>query len=278
MGQAVDALVHFTGEGDTGGAYAVPGFPDNRLSAVPCRIADAREVGALALDEQGFELARHDTAFADVREYRALQGYCTEMAAFLHSYLGAALVVPARTGLCRRESGRRVARFDVASGPGYVDDRAPADFAHVDYVWPEQVAGYAAMEAADAGHDVSPYSRLVLVQTWRAVSPPPQDMPLALCDRRTFDEADVTPRTGILPPQNNHADEGIAYQFGGVRHNPGQRWHYFPAMGPGEVLLFTGLDTARPNAGRTPHAAFASGAAGAIERVSLEARFYAWFG
>ena len=53
--------------------------------------------------------------------------------------------------------------------------------------------------------------RMVMVQTWRAVSPPPQDMQLALCDRRTFDEADVVPRTGLLPPDNNlsfaHCDE-----------------------------------------------------------------------
>ena len=90
------------------GETTVPGYPDNRVMPIACAIADAREAPSMSLDEQGFTLARHETAFAGERDLEVLRrGYHDETAAFLTSFLDASLVVPARAGILVRD-GRRL--------------------------------------------------------------------------------------------------------------------------------------------------------------------------
>jgi hypothetical protein len=120
---------------------------------------------------------------------------------------------------------------------------------------------------------------MVILQTWRSVSPPPQDIPLALCDCRTVTEGDLSPRTGVLAPQNRNGLPSATFVVGGVHHNPQQRWLYYPSMTPDEVILLTGFDTARPVRGRVAHAAFDNRAneRDAVPRESIEARFYVYY-
>jgi hypothetical protein len=262
------------------GETAVPGYPDNRVLPLLCGIADAREAPAIALDEQGFTLVRHQTAFARERDLEVLRrGYHDEMAEFLTGYLDASLVVPARAGILVRDGRRLMGRGEFDGDPGVIDDRIPASFAHVDYLLPDAIIAQAKLECAFEGHDDIPHSRMVILQTWRSVSPPPQDIPLALCDCRTVAEGELSPRTGVLAPQNRNGLPSASFIVGGVHHNPQQRWYYYPSMMPNEVILWTGFDTARPARGRVAHAAFDNRAnqPDAVPRESIEARFYVYY-
>jgi hypothetical protein len=121
---------------------------------------------------------------------------------------------------------------------------------------------------------------MMIVQTWRAVSGAPQDVPLALCDRRSLEDSDISPRTGILAPENAPAGAGPRFTIGGIHYNAGQRWYYFPDMEPEEVLLFTGYDSASDDGWKVGHGAFDNRhiRSDSVPRVSFEARFFAWFG
>ena len=123
------------------------------------------------------------------------------------------------------------------------------------------------------------YARLVIAQTWRAVSGAPQDVPLAICDRRTLDNADISAKTGILAPENAPGMDDPSFTIGGIHYNPAQRWHYFPDMQPDELLLFTGYDSGAPDGWKTGHGAFDNrhNQPGGVPRVSFEARFYAFW-
>jgi hypothetical protein len=262
------------------GETAVPGYPDNRVMPLLCAIEDARERPAISLDEEGFTLVRHETAFADERDLEVLRrGYHDEMAEFLTGYLDAALVVPARAGILLRDGRRLIGRTPFDGDLDVIDDRIPASFAHVDYLLPDAVIAQARLECAFEGHEDIPHKRMVILQSWRSVSPPPQDIPLALCDCRTVAEADVSPRTGVLAPQNRNGLPSPTFTVGGIHHNPRQHWYYYPSMSPDEVILLTGFDTARPARGRVAHAAFDNRAnqPDAHPRESIEARFYVYY-
>jgi len=282
MSERIEAEINFGRRAEEPvlpGELAVPGFPDNRLAPVRCAIGDARRARGISLDRQGFALASHRSTCAGEAITETGDAYRAEMAAFLQDYLGAPLVVASQIGLCMRYADRLVQGPRDEDNPGYVDGSAPANFAHVDYLEPAQVAEHAALDAMAQGYDVSPYSRMVLVQTWRVLSPPPQDMPLALCDRQTMSPGDIIRIKGVLPPVNNHQVEEQVYHVGSLHHADGQQWYYYPAMTPDEVLLFIGLDTAMPDGGQTAHTAFDNRAhdPAARTRKSLEARFYAYY-
>ena len=262
------------------GETAVPGYPDNRVMPLPCTIDNARESPSISLDDEGFTLVAHETAFAEERDLEVLRrGYHDEMAEFLTDYLDASLVVPARTGILLRDGRRLIGRGKFDGDPDVIDDRIPASFAHVDYLLADAVVEQAKLECAFEGYEDIPHRRMVILQTWRSISPPPQDIPLALCDCRTVGEGDLSPRTGVLAPQNRNGLPSATFTVGGVHHNPRQNWFYYPSMTPDEAILLTGFDTARPIRGRVAHAAFDNRAnqPDAIPRESIEARFYVYY-
>jgi hypothetical protein len=278
MSGAIEALLGFSrrdGEPVATDEVAVPGYPDNRVAPTPCVIRDARGVRA-SLDREGFVLERHRSAFTDVRSKQTLaHEYHAEMAAFLQDYLGADVVRPSGdSALLVRHGDRLVGRRAFERPTDIIDDRIPASFAHVDY-YPDvarQSARY-----IDSG--LPAFSRMMIAQTWRAVSGAPQDVPLAICDRRTLDEADISPRTGILAPENAPGLADPSFTIGGIHYSPAQHWYYFPEMEPDELLIFTGFDSAHADGWKVAHGAFDNRHTHpqGLPRVSFEARFYAFF-
>jgi hypothetical protein len=278
MAAPIEALLGFSRRDDepvTADELAVPGYPDNRVVPTRCPIHDAR-AQRTSLDAEGFVLERHRSAFAGERDKQSLaRDYHAEMAAFLRDYLGAAAVHPSgESALLVRYGERLVGRREFERPTDIIDDRIPASFAHVDY-YPD-VAVQSARHIADG---LERYARMMIAQTWRAVSGAPQDIPLALCDRRTLDEADISPRTGVLAPENAPGLDDPRFVIGGIHHNAAQRWYYFPEMQPDEVLIFTGYDSLRDDGWKVAHGAFDNRHTHphALPRVSFEARFYAFF-
>lgn len=273
----IEALLGFSRrDGDLAGAgdLAVPGYPDNWVVPTACAIHDARAAGC-TLEAEGFELIRHRSAHAGERDKAVLaRDYHAEMAAFLREYLGASVVLASGdSALLVRYGERLVGRHPFERPTDIIDDRIPASFAHVDY--------YPEVALASASHIGGPaeYSRFVIAQTWRTVSGAPQDVPLAICDRRTIADRDISPRKGVLAPENAPGLADPSFIIGGIHYDPGQRWYYYPNMEPDELLLFTGYDSDVPHGWKVGHGAFDNRHTHphGLPRVSFEARFYAFW-
>jgi hypothetical protein len=282
MSTTIEAYIGFSkrdNEPVTSDEVAVPGYPDNRIQPTRCQVHDARTTGEPSLDREGFALMDHNSDYAAVRDRQILRkGYNDEMSALLKKQMNASLVVPSRNGLLVRYGNLLVGRNKHSGATDIIDDKIPASFAHVDYLT-EDALESAAMEARIEGIYNISYRRLVIIQTWRAISEPPQDVPLAICDCRTLDEADISRRTGVLAPENSVGMPSPIFYVGGIHYNSRQRWHYYSYMKPNEVLLFTGYDTERPSSAKVAHAAFDNRAThpAANPRESIEARFYVYY-
>src|SRR5262249_12389577 len=112
---------------------------------------------------------------------------------------------------------------------------------------------------------------------WRVLTPPPQDVPLAVCDARSLARGDFIAADAVFD-----RDGAVLFTFEAwlLRHNPAQRWTYFSAMHPGEVLIFKTHDTEPGVAHCVPHGAFDAPdcPADAPPRASIEMRGIAyWF-
>jgi len=125
-----------------------------------------------------------------------------------------------------------------------------------------------------SGRTVASFSRQVLFQTWRAITDPPQDAPLTLCDGRSVAPSDII-------PMDFHGPKGTRNELvrsRACRHNAAHRWFYFPDMTPDEVLVFKGFDSAVPEARNAMHTAFQDNSRpNAVPRGSIECRFIALY-
>ena len=117
------------------------------------------------------------------------------------------------------------------------------------------------------------FPRVKIYNVWRAITPPPQDVPLALCDRRTVDQSDSVVGRTI---ESSHPD-GVAYLTS--VHNPSQQWYYFPELDRNQALVFQQFDSDETVPMGCLHGAFRhpEPPAGAVPRASVESRFIAFF-
>ncbi len=228
---------------------------------------------AFTLDTHGFALGHHTT---DITDWEANYGpdtpYATQVIAVAKAMTGADLVVP--MGGMVRSSGLTNAAV-----------QPPAGEAHVDFT--TKSARMIAERIYNAARpDGAGYDRFICFSLWRALSPPPQDMPLALCDGRSVRDDEGTHNTKIdvdvlptgdalfadVPGEENMAAATI------FRHSPDHRWWYFPDMTPDEVIFIKFHDSDHTRTWRAPHTAFRdTSRPDARERRSMEYRGVAYF-
>lgn len=256
-------------------AIVVPNYENYPTVSYDVSIRNARPiVNELSLDKEGFALIPHKTACADVRDPEIMrEKYLEEMVPFIKSHFNASWVIPRREGVrIRRAAGSAIPKggWNTVSGV-----REPAGVAHIDYA---PVAGpmLAAAENQLQSIPIRPYSRLMLIQAWRALSPPPQDIPLALCDASTVVDTDIAV---VDYASDNQNQPGSAAKSTVVRFSPAQRWYYFPEMTADELILFKGYDSDTHYRPVSPHSAFDDRRTypNAKPRESVEARFFVYF-
>jgi hypothetical protein len=253
--------------------YVAPGghMTTTKYAPAAVGIRDARpHLADFSLDRSGFTLLRHASAVTDFADPAQLDSvYAAEVAELVRQATGADEVVS--LGWVLRTSAEQV--------PDGV--QPPAPDVHVD-VHPGRAD--ARMQSASP-RPGQPYKRAILTSLWRAVSPPPQDTPLALLDYRSVDDGEGVPNllifTQELPDPGDVpdiADPG-SHPAGSVfEHRPGHQWWYFPSMSRDEALLFKLHDSDHSVAWRVPHTAFRDAqAAGAHPRESVEFRTIAFF-
>lgn len=239
----------------------------------PVTIRNARRAPPFSLDEHGFLLARHVSQISDwSANYTADAPYAAEVREIVVRLTGADLVVP-MGGMLRDsvESGATV--------------QPPAAEAHVDFTQrsAERIAERLyRRERPDGGG----YRRFVAFSLWRALSPPPQDMPLALCEGRSVRDDEGTHNTKIdvdeIPtgealyaPIAGEENMTAATIF---HYSPTHRWWYFPDMTSDEVVLIKFYDSDRCTAWRCPHTAFRDHSRpDARRRRSMEFRGIAYY-
>jgi hypothetical protein len=235
------------------------------IAPVEMEVADAR-AAVMTLDGAGFTLVPHRSAVADFADRAVVEAtYRPEIVALVTALSGADLVLVNSPGI-RRFSER-------SALCGVLNNSRPARFAHVDVS--DATAAVFAQRAAPPGRRLT---RFVHYNIWRALSSPPQDVPLAVCDARTVGAADLIAADAVFdaPGEPEWSFEGLV-----LAHAPGHRWHWFPDMQLEEALIFKTHDSDTRCAHCVPHVAFdnASCAAHAPARVSIEMRALAlWFG
>jgi hypothetical protein len=239
------------------------------LNVVPrsVPIEDARHRATPpSLDIDGFGLYPHQSAIQDFRDRSEVERvHVEEIRRLLLAVSGADHVVVTGAGILR--FGERSAES------GAHNNSRPARFVHVDCS-DATSASFCARSRPDNGRVVR---RSAQYNVWRALTPPPQDVPLALCDARSVTAEDFIAADAIF----DH-DGAVAFSFEALllRHSPRQHWVFYSNMRPDEALIFKTNDTDRNFAHCVPHGAFDNldCPAGVLPRVSLEMRGIAyWF-
>lgn len=235
------------------------------IAPVAMDVTDAR-AQPMTLDGAGFTLILHRSAVADFADRAAVEArYRPEIVALVTALSGADLVLVNSPG---------IVRFSERSPhSGVLDNSRPARFAHVDVS--DATAAAFAHRAAPPGR---PLARFAHYNIWRAISAPPQDVPLAVCDARTVTAADLIAADAVFdrPGELEWSFEGLV-----LAHAPGHRWHWFPDMHREEALIFKTHDSDPGRAHCVPHVAFDNSACAAHvpPRASIEMRALAmWFG
>ena len=225
------------------------------------------------LDTHGFCIARHKSAVTDwAAAAPPGSDYAKEVIEVTKALTGADLVVPMAGQW--RTSGKTGDKI-----------QPPAAEAHVDFT--DKTAQMVAKRMYDKAMPDGPgYVRFICFSLWRALSPPPQDWPLALCDyrsvrdnegtRNTKVDVDVIPTGDALFADIPGEEEMVAATI--FNHSPDHRWWYFPDMTDDEVLFIKFNDSDHSRAWRAMHTAFHDASRpDAIERHSMEYRGVAYF-
>jgi hypothetical protein len=239
----------------------------------PVTIRNARLAGPFTLDEHGFCLGRHTSDITDwERNYAPDSRYAAQVADVAMRLSGADVVVP--MGGMMRTSG--------LTSPIM---QPPAAEAHVDFTQrsAERIAANLYRKARPDGPG---YHRFIAFSLWRALSQPPQDAPLALCEGRSVRDEEGTHNTkvdvdeiptgdALFAPIEGEENMTAATIF---HHSPAHRWWYFPDMTADEVIFIKFYDSDHSKAWRCPHTAFRDTTRpDARERRSIEFRGIAYF-
>ncbi|MEP7349816.1 MAG: CmcJ/NvfI family oxidoreductase [Sphingorhabdus sp.] len=225
------------------------------------------------LDAHGFELAKYPTRITDWEaNYGPDAPYAAEVEKIAMAMTGADLIVP--MGGMVRTSGLTSASM-----------QPPAAEAHVDFTTrsAEMVAERMYRKARPDG---AGYNRFICFSLWRPLSPPPQDMPLALCEGGSVRDNEGTHNTKVDVDEIPTGDALFADVPGEedmvaatiFHYSPDHRWWYFPDMTDDEVIFIKFNDSDHSRAWRAPHTAFRdTSRPDAIERKSIEFRGVAFF-
>lgn len=221
------------------------------------------------LDVHGFMIGRAPSAVRNFHDPEQIDTiYMDEVAADIQRRTGASKVVArGSTGkawmirtsadLSERAS-QKVENYEHGGGI-----QPPAGEAHVDL--DTQTAEALAERMYSTEFPDGPgYKRFLITSYWRTFSPPPQDVPLALCDGRTSIGGDEKSNELMIVdriPEGEALVGPIERTHGRIAasifsHNPAMRWWYFSNMQADDILLFKFHDSDHSRTWRCPHTAF----------------------
>lgn len=269
--RAVQAPINYLGRMDEKPLFHAQdhGRDNIRYDRHAMPILDGRTLReAPSLEREGLQLVPHSSAVRDFHDEAEVSAvYAAEVERLLLDLTGASKVVALPGALMR--FAERSPRFKSRM------NSQPARFPHIDFTQ-ATAPGLADQSFGARAAALAPGQRLVGYNIWRVASPPPQDTPLAVCDRRTVAAKDLEPADGVYDKGEPPWPTMEAFL---LRHNPAHRWIYFRDMQPHEALVFKSYDYGPGFRPGVPHSAFddPSCPPGAPARTSLETRAFAIF-
>jgi hypothetical protein len=238
------------------------------LETRPITIEDARtRTVPASLEREGFTLVAHQSTVADFLNPAAVAAvHPTEIEKLIVGLSGADRVIVNPHGVLR--FGER------SPDSGRLNNSRPARFVHIDVSNATAAIFAERSRPKDIDRRVR---RFAHYNVWRVLTPPPQDVPLAVCDARSVEPADLVAADAVFdnPGEAEWSFEGLV-----IRYNPQHRWSYFADMTRDEVLVFKTHDTDRAQPSQVPHSAFndPSCPQSVPPRASIEMRAIAyWF-
>lgn len=209
------------------------------------------------LEREGFTLVPHASQVKDFEDHQQISDiYLPELRSLLLDKTGADRVeFPTSRGIVRHSPRSTVTEVTP-----------PAHFPHVD------ASEQGLLDILSRTYPDRPKNirRWATYNIWRALSPSPLDIPLALLDARTIRPQD------LIPYDSKFDDVSLNFEALILRHHPAHRWTYFSQITPNDVLLFKTYDS-DPNAPRSvAHTAFTDPSCppDAPPRKSFEIRAY----
>ena len=238
------------------------------------------------LDVHGFVIAKKPSAVTDFHDKDMVDRlYEAEVAADVKRLTGADKVVTRgwmiRTSADLSEQAKK--KVEGYQHRGGI--QPPAGEAHVD-LDPSTARMMAENTYREKFPDGPGFKRFLITSYWRTFSPPPQDVPLALCDGRTSFGGEEKSNTLFIVDEFPGPEDAIKPVEGEDRmiaasifsFNPAMRWWYFANMQADDVLLFKFHDSDHSRTWRCPHTAFVDTSfPDANVRESIECRSVAYW-
>lgn len=216
------------------------------------------------LDTHGFMIARLPSAVTDFHDRASVDAlYEREVEEGVRRLTGADKVV-ARGWMIRTSADLSDRAQEKVEGYTHSGGIQPvAGEAHVDLNVP---TARRMAEATYKKHfpDGPGFKRFLVTSFWRTFSPPPQDVPLAVCDGRSSYGCEEKSNTLFIVDQFPEGDaltapvEGEDAMLAATipSFDPAMRWWYFSGMQADDVLLFKFQDSDHDRTWRCPHTAF----------------------
>lgn len=256
------ATLNFAGDRSSGGIWSNtrPEIVTQTLVGHKVQFSNARKLAvAPTVGVEGFEIttAPLDAYHWDDQDWIA-NTYMPSAVELVRRVTGADFAAPILNDVLIRDTG------DARRAPA-------AQFVHIDQ---DRVAARLMLAAAAGGdEEVARYSRAAIFNVWRSITPPPQDVPLALCDQRTGKEADWVIGKTIEP------EYPYPIPYMSAVYDDGLSWYYYPDMSLDEALVFKNFDNDPGQPLGCLHAAFKleEVADDAVPRASAETRIAAFF-
>jgi len=264
---SVEGIINYVGEMTVRPEFFARDYSRDNLAinGVTMLVRDLRSKrDAVSLEAEGFRLFDHKTGITDFKDEDALKStYLSEVRELIASVSGANRVIMSPGAILRFGERSNDYRKSFNS--------RPARFVHVD-VTPQSAPTLLKPLLGDAPQP----RRVVGYNVWRAISEPPQDVPLAVCDVRSIEDGDRVAADAVFDPE-----EGAGFSFEAflLKHNPHHRWAYFSGMTRDEALVFKKFDSEADQGGGVPHVAFDDPTCpkDVGPRASVETRGYALF-
>jgi hypothetical protein len=255
----ITGALNFAANRTDGGIWSnlTPAITTQVLTTRRLPITDARSLEyPPSLDREGFTIAPHAVGPGEFTDDRWLdETYTPACMALIKELSGADAIAPLHRGVLIRDTG------NPAAAPA-------AEFVHLDHTR-EAIAMFLQQVLGD---DAAGYRRVRVYNVWRALSPPPQDVPLALCDQHTLDRASWVVGRTVEPGY----EDGVPYISSVPDSN--QRWFYFSDVRPDEAIVFKGYDSDPDAPYGCMHGAFRhEGVTQAVPRASAETRIFALY-
>jgi hypothetical protein len=198
------------------------------------------------LDREGFIFVTHNCDLGDfLSEQFVRNHYYPQTEALLQKVTGALEVIAFDHNV----------RSAVGAPKGQVGVRAPVDSVHDDYT---QSSGEKRVQdlLEARGQAGLLQHRTALINVWRPIRGPVQDLPLAVCDAQSTSQEDFVDTHIDHFAENDLSRPSHSGQIYSVYHNPKHRWYYAPDMQPDEAWIFKGYDSLSRVARFTPHTGF----------------------